>query len=72
MLDVAIVGGGVMGCSVALELVAAGLTVAIVDKLGIGSGASGVNAGTLSLQIKRTSLLPSAMRGAKAWATAAA
>lgn len=68
MHDAAIIGGGVMGCTVALTLAEAGMQVAVVEQFGLGSGASGVNAGTLSLQIKRTSLMPYAMRGAELWA----
>ncbi len=66
--DVAIVGGGIMGCSVALRLAEAGMRVVVIDRGGIGGGASGVNAGTLSLQIKRLSLMPYAIRAAEHWA----
>lgn len=66
--DTAIIGGGIMGCSVALRLADAGMRVAVIDRGGIGGAASGVNAGTLSLQIKRLSLMPYAIRAAEHWA----
>lgn len=65
--DCAVVGGGVMGASVALGLARGGMRVLLVEKHAVGSAASGVNAGTLSLQIKRLSLLEYAMRGAELW-----
>jgi len=72
MHDAVVIGGGVMGCSTALALAEAGMRVAVVEENGLGSGASGVNAGTLSLQIKRTSLMAYAMRGAELWAAMSA
>ena len=67
--DVAVIGGGIMGCMTALTLADGGMKVLLVEQFGLGSGASGVNAGTLSLQIKRTSLMAYAMRGADLWET---
>lgn len=72
MHDAVVIGGGVMGCSTALTLAEAGMQVAVVEQFGLGSGASGVNAGTLSLQIKRTSLMAYAMRGAELWSAMSA
>ncbi|HEU5216450.1 MAG TPA: FAD-dependent oxidoreductase [Gaiellaceae bacterium] len=43
--DVAIVGGGVTGCSAALRLAEAGLRVRVHDARGIAEGASGRNGG---------------------------
>jgi glycine/D-amino acid oxidase-like deaminating enzyme len=40
-----------------------------LDKGDLGQGASGVNAGTLSLQIKRVKLMPYALRGHHEWAS---
>lgn len=65
--DCAVVGGGVMGATVALTLARGGMRVVLLEKYAIGSAASGVNAGTLSLQIKRLSLLEYAIRGAEIW-----
>ena len=44
-VDVAIVGGGVTGCSAALRLAEAGLRVRLYDQRGIAEGASGRNGG---------------------------
>ncbi|WP_112323063.1 NAD(P)/FAD-dependent oxidoreductase [Oceanibium sediminis] len=65
--DIAIVGGGIMGCATALRLADGGMTAVILDQGDLGQGASGVNAGTLSLQIKRVALMPYALRGHREW-----
>src|SRR5215471_6681940 len=69
--DTVVVGGGIMGCTVAYRLAAAGQKVALVEKGGLCMQASGVNAGTLSIQIKRAALIPYAMRGWELWRTTA-
>ncbi|MEE9198944.1 MAG: FAD-dependent oxidoreductase, partial [Dehalococcoidia bacterium] len=43
--DVVIVGGGIVGCSAAYFLSEAGAKVLIVERDGLGSGASGHGAG---------------------------
>jgi sarcosine oxidase subunit beta len=65
--DIAIIGGGIMGCSAALQLADAGMHPIVLDQSDLGQGASGVNAGTLSLQIKRVKLMPYALRGHHEW-----
>ncbi len=65
--DLAIVGGGIMGCSTALRLAEDGMKTIVLDQGDLGQGASGVNAGTLSLQIKRVQLMPYALRGHSEW-----
>lgn len=65
--DIAIIGGGIMGCSVALRVAAGGMTPIVLDQGDLGQGASGVNAGTLSLQIKRVKLMPYALKGHHLW-----
>ena len=65
--DLVVVGGGVMGCAAALRCAAGGMKTAVVEKDALGSGASGVNAGTLSLQIKRAALMQYAIRGLAIW-----
>ena len=65
--DIAIVGGGIMGCATALRTVAGGMRPIVLDRGDLGQGASGVNAGTLSLQIKRVKLMPYALKGHHAW-----
>lgn len=48
--DVLIVGGGVIGCSIALRLAEAGCTVTVVERGGLGCEASNAAAGMLSPQ----------------------
>ncbi|KZL22136.1 Hydrogen cyanide synthase subunit HcnC precursor [Pseudovibrio axinellae] len=66
--DIAIVGGGIMGCASALRMAGGGLNCFLLEKGDLGQGASGVNAGTLSLQIKRVKLMPYAIAGHHRWA----
>ncbi|WP_137178515.1 FAD-binding oxidoreductase [Roseomonas sp. AR75] len=68
--DALVIGGGVMGAGTALGLARGGMRVLLLDRKGLGTGASGVNAGTLSLQIKRAALVPYALRGRERWAAA--
>jgi sarcosine oxidase, subunit beta len=68
--DALVIGGGVMGAGTALHLARGGMKVLLLDRKGLGTGASGVNAGTLSLQIKRAVLVPYALRGRERWAEA--
>src|SRR6266852_4880982 len=49
-LDVAVVGAGVVGLAIARELSARGLRVAVFERSGIGSGASGVQPGGVRQQ----------------------
>ena len=67
--DIAVIGGGIMGCSAALRLAQNGMRPIVLDQGDLGQGASGVNAGTLSLQIKRVKLMPYALRGHHEWET---
>ncbi len=71
MHDVAIIGGGIMGCTTALHLARGGMKVVLVERRGLCMEASGVNAGTLSIQIKRKELTVYSMRGWELWKTAA-
>jgi sarcosine oxidase, subunit beta len=70
MHDTMVIGGGVMGCTVALRLAAAGQMVALLEGGGLCMQASGVNAGTLAIQIKRAVLIPYALRGWELWRNA--
>ena len=56
-----------MGCAAALQLAEGGMNSIVLDQGDLGQGASGVNAGTLSLQIKRVKLMPYAIRGHQEW-----
>ena len=60
--DVAIIGGGINGGSTGLELAKNGLNTTIIDKNFICKGASGVNAGTLTMHMTRAQLIPYAKR----------
>ena len=61
--DVAIIGGGINGSSTGLELAKNGQSVTIIDKNFICRGASGVNAGTLTMHMTRAQLIPYAKKG---------
>lgn len=65
--DVAVVGGGVMGCSTALALARAGRRVVLLERDGLCREASGVNAGTLTMQMTRAALVPYALPAWRLW-----
>jgi sarcosine oxidase subunit beta len=65
--DVAVIGAGVMGCSTALFLARAGMKVVLLDRGAICREASGVNAGTLTMQMTRAALVPYALRAHEMW-----
>ena len=68
--DALVVGGGLHGCAVALFLARAGLVVGLVERGGLCREASGTNAGTLTMQMTRTALIPYALEAHRMWATA--
>jgi glycine/D-amino acid oxidase-like deaminating enzyme len=65
--DCAVIGAGVMGCSTALFLARAGMRVVLLDAGAICRQASGVNAGTLTMQMTRAALIPYALRAYEMW-----
>ncbi len=65
--DAAVIGAGVMGCSTALHLARGGMRVALLDRGAICREASGVNAGTLTMQMTRAALIPYALRAHEMW-----
>ena len=65
--DLAVVGAGIMGATAALRAKEGGMRVVVIERDVAGAGASGVNAGTLSLQIKRVKLMPYALIGHEWW-----
>ncbi|MGH9350394.1 MAG: NAD(P)/FAD-dependent oxidoreductase [Vicinamibacterales bacterium] len=65
--DAAVIGGGIMGCATALHLAENGMRVVVFERRSLCMEASGVNPGTLSLQIKRAALVPYALRGYELW-----
>ena len=67
IFDTAVVGGGVMGCVTALHLARGGMRVALVERGGLGGGATGRCGGTLSLMYTPARLVPYTMRGRELW-----
>lgn len=65
--DVCIIGGGVMGCTTALFLARAGMKVVLLERNALCRGASGVNAGTLTLHMTRAALVPYALKAWEMW-----
>ena len=65
--DAAVMGAGVMGCATALFLARGGMRVVLVDRGAICREASGVNAGTLTMQMTRAALIPYALRAHEMW-----
>ena len=68
--DALIVGGGLHGCMVALTLARAGMRTALLERGALCREASGVNAGTLTMQMTRVALIPYALKGHEMWANA--
>ena len=68
--DVAVIGGGAMGCSVALHLARDGMRVALIERKGLCMEASGVNAGTLTLYTNPLNLIPYHIKAIELWKTA--
>ncbi|MCZ6721747.1 MAG: FAD-dependent oxidoreductase [Proteobacteria bacterium] len=60
--EVAIIGGGLGGCSAALHLSRRGVPVALLDKGAVGAGASGVNFGGVRRNGRHLEELPLAER----------
>lgn len=65
--DAVVVGGGVMGCTTALFLARGGMRVALIERDALCRGASGVNAGTLTLHMTRAALIPYALHALTMW-----
>ncbi|MCC6193246.1 MAG: FAD-binding oxidoreductase [Burkholderiales bacterium] len=59
-----------MGATAALRAAQGGMRAIVLERESLAAGASGVNAGTLSLSIKRVRLMPYAMRGHAWWRAA--
>lgn len=58
------------GCTVALMAARGGMSVALVERGALCREASGVNAGTLTMQMTRVALIPYALRAHAMWASA--
>ena len=68
--DLVVIGGGVHGCTTALFAARGGMSVALVERGSLCREASGVNAGTLTMQMTRVALIPYALRAHAMWADA--
>ncbi|MEM6848610.1 MAG: FAD-dependent oxidoreductase [Pseudomonadota bacterium] len=66
--DVGVVGAGIHGATVALFAARGGMDVALIDRGAVCREASGVNAGTLTMQMTRVALIPYALGGHRMWA----
>lgn len=70
MHDLVVIGGGIHGATAALFCARGGMRVALIERGGLCRGASGVNAGTLTMQMTRVALIPYALRAHAMWAAA--
>jgi sarcosine oxidase subunit beta len=68
--DLGVIGGGVHGATAALFAARGGMKVALIDRGPLCREASGVNAGTLTMQMTRVALIPYALRAHAMWADA--
>ena len=68
--DAAVIGGGVMGCLVALHLALGGIRAVVLERGSLCREASGVNVGTLTLQFAEAAAVPYLRRGQELWRTA--
>lgn len=65
--DIAVIGGGIVGCSAALELRRRGLDVVLLERGKAGAGASGVNFGGVRRQGRHPVELPLSMYAHTLW-----
>lgn len=65
--DVAIIGGGIVGCSAALHLRQRGVSVVLIERGVCGTQASGVNYGGVRRQGRALAELPIAIRSREIW-----
>lgn len=70
--DVAIVGGGIQGCSAALQLAARGRRVVVVERDAPGRHASGLNAGGVRSLGRHPAEIPLALASLELWRDMAA
>ena len=68
--DLAVVGGGVHGATAALFCARGGMRTILAERGSLCREASGVNAGTLTMQMTRVGLIPYALRAHAMWASA--
>ncbi|WP_417522795.1 NAD(P)/FAD-dependent oxidoreductase [Marinovum sp.] len=68
--DLAVIGGGIQGASVALFAAREGMRVVLFDQGALARQASGTNAGTLTMQMTRAALIPYALKAHEMWVKA--
>ncbi len=68
--DLAVIGGGVHGAAAALFAARGGMDVTLLERGPLCREASGVNAGTLTMQMTRVALIPYALKAHAMWASA--
>ena len=66
--DVIIIGGGIMGCSMAYRLAEKGQSIILLEKTRVGEEASGRNDGGVRQQSRDPAEIPLAMEAIKIWA----
>lgn len=66
-VDLAVIGGGIHGASIALFAARGGMRVTLVERDALARGASGTNAGTLTMQMTRAALIPYALKAHEMW-----
>jgi sarcosine oxidase, subunit beta len=69
--DVAVVGGGIMGCQTALDLACGGMRTVLLERRGLCMEASGVNAGTLAHRMCPIAMQAYYSRAIELWKTLA-
>ncbi|MBR3369552.1 MAG: FAD-binding oxidoreductase [Rhodobacteraceae bacterium] len=69
-VDLVVIGGGVHGAAIALFAARGGMRVTLVERDALARGASGTNAGTLTMQMTRAALIPYALRAHDMWVRA--
>jgi len=65
--DVAVIGGGIHGCSAALNLARRGLKVVVLEKDHVGRHASGANAGGVRTLLRHEAEVPLALAAREIW-----
>lgn len=70
VFDLVVIGGGIHGCTAALFAARGGMSVALIERGALCREASGVNAGTLTMQMTRVALIPYALKAHTMWADA--